>query len=152
MSVPVKGEAYTFYLTLVSVAASNTFQVNPTIASGDFQISIDGGAFTNLSTIPVVSPAGSVGVLVSLSAIEMDGDKLQVVGVDASGAEWLDVAAFLDVPAGSEETVVDILEGDHTESFDRLTIRKKDTSTILVDKDIAGSLLTPGITIVTSEP
>lgn len=152
MSVPVKGEAYTFYLTLVSVAASNTFQVNPTIASGDFQVSIDGGAFTNLSTIPVVSPAGSVGVLVSLSATEMDGDKLQVVGVDASGAEWLDVAAFLDVPAGSEETVVDILEGDHTESFDRLTIKKKSTQIVLVDKQISGSLLSTQVIISTSEP
>lgn len=152
MPVPVKGIAYTFYLTLVDAAVSNTFLTNPTIAAGDFQVSTDGAAFTNLSTTPSVSPVGSVGVLVSLDATEMAGDKIQVVGVDALGGEWLDVAAFLDVPAGSEETVVDILEGDHTESFERLTIKKKDTSTILVDKDIAGSLLTPGITIVTSEP
>lgn len=152
MSVPVKGVAYTFYLTLDSATVTNTFVSNPTIAAGDFQVSTDGGAFTNLSTIPVVDPAGSVGVLVSLSATEMDGDKVQVVGIDVLGGEWLDVSAFLDVPVASEETAVDILEGDHTESFQRLTIKKKDTSIILVDKLIAGSQLSPTITIVTSEP
>ena len=152
MSVPVKGVAYTFYLTLVSQAASNTFQVNPTIVAGDFQISIDGAAFTNLSTIPVVSPAGSVGVLVTLSAIEMDGDKIQVVGLDAAGAEWFDVMAFLDVPTGSEETAVDILEGDHQESKTSLKIFKKGTGTELIDKIITGSLLKEGVVIQTDEP
>ena len=152
MSVPVKGVAYTFFTYLVSQAASNTFQVNPTISTGDFQISIDGAAFTNLSTTPTVNPAGSVGVLVSLSAAEMTGDKIQVVGLDATGAEWYDVAAFLDVPTGSEETVVDILEGDHEESRTTLKIFKKGTLVPVIDKVITGSLLKDGVVIQTDEP
>lgn len=152
MSEPVKGEAYTFFTYLVSQAASNTFQVNPTIATGDFQISIDGAAFTNLLTTPIVNPAGSVGVLVSLSAAEMDGDKIQVVGLDAAGAEWYDVAAFLDVPAGSSETVLDIMEGDHREDKTSLKIFKKGTGTELIDKVITGSLLRDGVIIQTNEP
>lgn len=152
MALPVKGVAYSFYTALVSQAASNTFQVNPTIAAGDFQVSIDGGAFANLTTTPQVSPAGTQGVLVSLDATEMDGDKIQVLGVDAGGAEWYDVMAFLDVPAGSEETVVDILEGDHRESKTSLIVFKKGTAIELINKDIIGSLLQAGVTIQTVEP
>lgn len=151
MALPVRGVAYDFYTSLVSQASSNEFQVNPTIASGDFQISIDGGTLANLATLPVVTPAGGVGVLVALSAVEMDAEKIQVIAIDASGAEWYDVMVFLDVPDSSEETVLDILEGDHVENKTSLKIFRKDTSSLLVDKVITGSLLKDGVTISTSE-
>lgn len=92
-----KNTAYTFYLTLADSASPSSFKVNPTIAAGDFKISKDGGALVNLATLPVVEPAGSVMVKISLSATEMDADKVNVVGIDVAGAEWNDVAKIFDV-------------------------------------------------------
>jgi hypothetical protein len=76
---------------LKSQSSPNTFQTNPTIASGDFKVSIDGEALNNLATLPTVTPAGGKMVKISLSADEMNGDNIMVVGSDAAGAEWCDV-------------------------------------------------------------
>ena len=65
------------------------------LAAGDFQISIDGGAFANLATLPTVTPAGGRAVKISLSAAEMTGDNIVVQAVDAAGAEWCDL--FIDI-------------------------------------------------------
>lgn len=48
--------------------------------------------------------------------------------------------------------IEDILEGDHLESYQKVQIFKKGTVTKILDKDITGSLLTPGVTIRTNEP
>jgi hypothetical protein len=87
-----KNTQYIFYIFLRSQANSNIFQVNPTIASGDFKVSIDGGAFANLATLPVVTPAGGKAVKVTLSTSEMNGDNIAFYGSDVTGAEWADFA------------------------------------------------------------
>lgn len=92
-----KNTAYTFYLTLADSASPYKFKANPTIASGDFKISKNGGTFVDLATLPVVEPDGSVMVKVSLSATEMDADKVNVMGIDVAGSEWNDVAKIFDV-------------------------------------------------------
>src|SRR3990167_7842866 len=88
---PKKNTAFVFYVSLPSVASSGVFQDNPTLAAGDAKVSIDGGALSNLATLPVVTPANSKAVKVSLSAAEMNGDNITVVLSDAAGAEWADV-------------------------------------------------------------
>lgn len=88
---PKKNTAAPLYVTVVSQANTNIFQVNPTIAAGDFQVSIDGGAFNNPATLPVVSPAGSKQIEIALSAAERNGDVITVIGSDQAGAEWADV-------------------------------------------------------------
>lgn len=87
---PVKGRAYSFSVGLVDAAAVTKLKAAPTLAAGDFQISIDGGAFSNLATLPTVTPAGGRAVKFSLSAAEMTGDNIVVQAVDAAGAEWCD--------------------------------------------------------------
>lgn len=90
---PVKNEDFIFFITLASVATPGSFQSNPTIATGDFKVSIDGGSLTNLATIPAVTPASSVMVKVTLSASEMNGDNITVIGVDQTATkEWADFA------------------------------------------------------------
>ena len=84
------GAAFICYTSLTSQANTKVFQVNPTIAAGDFQVSIDGGAFTDLTTLPVVTPSGSSTVKISLSAAEMTGDNIVVRAVDQAGSEWCD--------------------------------------------------------------
>ncbi len=152
MSEPIKGQAYEFFIALTDINDPQFFIVNPTIAAGDFKLSVDGGGLANLATLPVVAPAGSSSVKVNLSASEMGGDKIVVLGKDAVGEEWGDIAAFIDAPGGSSESVLDIIEGDHRESSVNLKIFKKGTSTIVLEKDITGSLLRSDITINTLEP
>jgi len=88
---PKKGVQYITFVGLVSQADTKLLKVNPTIAAGDFKVSIDGGALANLATLPVVTPAASTMVKITLSTSEMNGDNVTVVCSDASGAEWCDL-------------------------------------------------------------
>ena len=89
--VPAKrGVEYIYYVTLVSQTNTKLFQNNPTLATGDFIISKDGGAFANLATLPVVTPASGDAVKIVLSATEMTADQVIVIASDAAGAEWSD--------------------------------------------------------------
>lgn len=88
---PKNGVEYIFYVALESRATPGTFQANPTLAAGDVKISKDGGAFANLNTLPAVDPASGRGVKVTVSAAEMTCDNVQILFVDAAGAEWYDL-------------------------------------------------------------
>lgn len=155
MASPEKGVAYEFYMSLASQADPTVFQVDPTIVAGDFTISKDGGTFTNLSTLPSVEPISSVSVKVSLSATEMDADSIVIFAQDQADDEWFEQVVLVETVSGSDEdiqTILDILEGDHTESSAELLIKKKGTETILVKKNITGSLLAAAVTVKTEEP
>ncbi len=107
MALPQKGVAYDFYVTLVSFADPSVFQTNPTLATGDFKISKDGGAFNNLATLPVVTPSGDKAVKVSLSATEMTTDKVFVLWIDVAGNEWQEGAYVIDLSVENVDTLVD---------------------------------------------
>lgn len=96
---PRKNVAFSFYASLTSQVDTKLFQVNPTLAAGDVKVSVDGGALGNITTLPVVTPAGSREVLVSLSAAEMNGDNIIVQFVDAAGAEWCDLVVNIQTTA-----------------------------------------------------
>lgn len=89
---PKYATAWRGYIYLVDQSNTKLFKVNPTIASGDFKVSIDGGAFANLATLPVVTPSGGRSVQIDLSSSEMTGANIVVQCVDAAGAEWCDFA------------------------------------------------------------
>lgn len=151
MAEPVKGVAYDFSIGLDSVVGDG-FQSNPTIAAGDFVISKDYGTFANLATLPVVTPSSTTSVKISLSATEMDADKIVVFAQDQADDEWSEAQIFIDVPAGSSETVLDILEGDHIETRLTMVINKKNTATPVLSKTVGGSLLGDNVTVTTVEP
>jgi hypothetical protein len=89
--VPAKrGAEFIFYVTLRQQADQKLLKSKPTIASGDFTISKDGGAFASLATTPTVTPSSGYAVKITLSASEMTADQVIVVAHDASGAEWID--------------------------------------------------------------
>lgn len=97
---PKKNTAFTFYTALTSQADATAFQANPTLAAGDVQVSTDGGAFANLATLPVVTPALGASVKVDLSAAEMNGDNIAVQFIDAAGDEWNDQHILIQTTAG----------------------------------------------------
>lgn len=88
--LPKINTAYILYRGLIDQSNTKLLKASPTLASGDFKVSIDGGAFANLATLPTVTPAAGTAVKISLSAAEMNGDNIQVTCIDASGAEWCD--------------------------------------------------------------
>ncbi len=122
MASPKKNVAYNFDIALVDTADTGSFKVNPTIAVGDFKVSKEDGALANLATLPVVSPAGSIIVKISLSATEMNKDKITVQCIDVAGNEWDDVLVFIDAdsvnvddlatPAQVNTEVSDVLKTD----------------------------------------
>lgn len=88
---PIRSQAFRFFVALPSQSNPLVMQANPTLASGDAQVSKDGGTLANLGTLPAVTPASSKLIQVDLSAAEMDADNVTVVLSDASGAEWCDL-------------------------------------------------------------
>lgn len=94
---PVKNETFVVYICLSDMANPGSFKSNPTIASGDFTISKDGGAFANLATLPTVTPASGVAVKIELSATEMNADNVIIVWQDqTTPKEWAD--GYLSIP------------------------------------------------------
>jgi hypothetical protein len=86
---PVKNEDFIFIITLEDFANPGLLKASATIAAGDFKVSTDGGAFANLGTLPAVTPASGVGVKVTLSAAEMNGDYILVYWQDqTTPPEW----------------------------------------------------------------
>lgn len=88
-----KGAAFITYVSLLDYATAGRLKSNPTLSSGDVKVSIDGGAFANLTTLPTVTPASGAAVKVSLSTSEMNGDNILVVFADQTDPpEWNDLA------------------------------------------------------------
>lgn len=87
---PKRNAALILYIGLTDQSNTKVLKANPTIATGDFKVSIDGGAFANLATTPTVTPASGVAVKIALSAAEMNGENIVISCIDAAGAEWCD--------------------------------------------------------------
>lgn len=88
---PVRAEDFKIRVALPSMSVAGSFQVNPTIATGDFKVDKDGAGEVNLTTLPSVSPAAGVSVLIELSAGEMTADVVTVIGIDQTvPKEWAD--------------------------------------------------------------
>lgn len=84
---------YVFHVALLSMATPGSYQVNPTLASGDVKISKDGGALANLNTLPSVEPASSIWVKVTLSQSEANADECMIQFIDQTATkEWTDLA------------------------------------------------------------
>ena len=86
---PKKNEEFIFMVTLADPSDADVFVSNPTLTAGDVKVSTDGGSFANAGTLPSVTPVGGVGVKVTLTASEMNGDYVLVYFTDTTGTqEW----------------------------------------------------------------
>jgi hypothetical protein len=97
---PKKNEDFLIRISLEDYANPGNLKSNPTIAAGDFKVDKDGGGLTNLSTLPSVSPASSVLVLITLSATEMNADVVTLVCIDQTAPkEWADLVISIPTTA-----------------------------------------------------
>ena len=104
MSVPLKRNTASQYRYVMLFDGDDTV-TTPTIAAGDFKISIDDGAEANPGTLPAESPAGSGWVKVVFSQAETNGTIIKVRWSDQAGAEWDDGGITL---ATSARTIDDL--------------------------------------------
>ena len=152
MSEPISGQAFTQYVTLNNISDPRFFLVDPTIVAGDFQLSKDGGALANLTNLPAVDPAGSKFVKLDLTADEMTGENISIIASDQSADQWEDLSILIDTnETGNIDSIMDLLQGDISESNVQVTIKKRGTAEVLLEKKIQGSLLAPSITVTTSD-
>lgn len=106
---PVRAKAYAFNLALVDATTTTRIKKTPTIdgAGADFRISKDNGTLAALTNLPVESPAGSGQVLISLTASEMDADRVTVLCIDATSTpEWCDQVITIE----TRETQIDYFQ------------------------------------------
>lgn len=76
------------FLYAVLFDASGDILLSPTIAAGDFQVSVDGGAFANAAT--TVMPAAGGGIRIEPTQAQTNGDHLLFRWIDQAGAQWVD--------------------------------------------------------------
>lgn len=76
---------------LLESYTTGDIQGTPTIASGDWMISKDGGTFNNLATLPDQEPDSTNQLRIRLSESELDADWVTIRGVDqTTEKEWED--------------------------------------------------------------
>ncbi len=133
---PQRGRAYTLTLTLIA-QVTGAFLANPPLAAGDFQVSKDGGAFATLETLPVVAPAGSICVQVSLSAAEMDATRVVVQALDPDGI-WEPVVVEIQttVALGADARVLLSADPQPTLPADVLKLAGNTTSPAVLDRSV----------------
>lgn len=139
----IVGETYTNYFGLTPAGGGDSFQSTPTIAAGDFTISVDSGAtFANMDNLPAVVAGDAKVVSFTLSAAETTaigaGGIGIIMAVDAAGAEWQDL--MITVPVRAEEVAVvsDIptvteITADIDANSTQLAAIDGDTSQLLTD-------------------
>ena len=97
---PAKGEEFKIRIALSDASDPKSFKSSPSLATGDFKVDKDGAGLTNLTTDAAVDPAGTVLVLVSLSATEMNADVVTIVGIDQTATkEWADIVISIPTTA-----------------------------------------------------
>ena len=106
---PKISSQWDFELELTSEADPRFFQINPTLAAGDFKVSTYNGAtwssFTNVATLPTVISASGPSIACTLSAGEI-GQGAIFWGKDAAGAEWREVVMHVKPTAAIEDELV----------------------------------------------
>ena len=147
---PLRGMAYKFFVAMTSQANPKTFLNAPSFASGEVQVSKDGGAFANITTLPAAS--GRL-VEVNLSAAEMTADNIAVQFLDGS-SEWCDLLVSIQtvdagVPANVKQWNGTAVATPHSSGYPVVTI--KDGSGVGEIDTNAGKVLlqdgaiTPGV-------
>lgn len=100
---PKKNSALVMNLSLPSYGTLGRMQSSPTLASGDVTISLDGGAFTNVTNLPT---ALGKSVSLSLTAAEMNADNVTVIFSDQTNPpEWVDTIVEIQTASATVDEI-----------------------------------------------
>ncbi len=102
-------------ITLVDSSDRPKFKSSPTLAEGDFKISLDGSTLNNLATLPIVTPASGVIVEVILSQAEWNADRIAITAIDAAGDEWDDL--LISIQTAEFQIGADLVDANWDESL-----------------------------------
>lgn len=95
-----KSVAFSFEVALVDQANRPQYKSNPTLATGDVKVSLDGGNYANIASLPTVVNSGKA-VRVTLSTSETNHDTVAVLFSDAAGNQWDDLLVSLNPQANT---------------------------------------------------
>lgn len=104
MSVPLDRNT-AGQIVYVSLFDGADIVLTPTIAAGDIQVSLDGGAFNNPTTLPSETPVGGGQVQIPLSQAETNATHIAIRGIDQAGAEWDDFLYSIFTSAATIDTL-----------------------------------------------
>lgn len=99
------------YFELVDQSNRPDFKANPTLANGDIKISLDGGAYNNIASLPTVSPAGGTQVEAILSQAEWNADLVKIICSDVADDEWDDFSVGVYTQDLASEVWDEVLTG-----------------------------------------
>ena len=106
----VAGQTFTLEFSLEDQSNAGLFKADPTIAAGDFTISVNGGAFENVDNIPTVAPASGERVALVIAAAETTaagaGGLIFIRCKDAAGDEWYDTSMSVRVHAATGDAAL----------------------------------------------
>lgn len=96
-----------FFISLESYTTGDA-QTSPTLASGDWKISKDGGTFANLTTLPDAEPDSTNQLRIRLSESELDADWVTIMGVDqTTQKEWEDFCITIRITGATVKVATD---------------------------------------------
>lgn len=100
------GNTITIWTALEPRVATGGFVANPTFEAGDAKISLDGGAFANLTNLPGAVPGGSKAVRIAIAPAELNADIIVIVLSDQNGAQWNDKIITIETVAANFDTII----------------------------------------------
>lgn len=112
------------------------YQANPTLAAGDVTVSKDGGAFTNIATLPVVTPTTGTAVQVSLSTAETSAHRILIRFIDQTTTkQWEDQSLIVET-YGSTLAQITSIDNEFIEKWiNNRLIESPDNTWKLYDDD-----------------
>ena len=109
---PKKNTSFVFETAFVDTASRPDFKAAPTIASGDFKISIDGTSGVALAANPAALSGATNIVRFSISGAEMNGDIISIMCIDAAGGEWDDQLITIHTAANLNDDLATIISAN----------------------------------------
>lgn len=141
---PVKGSSYSFEVSLIDQSDTDLFKANPTLAAGDVVVYQDGALDGNIDSLPTAIGASAV-LTVTLSASEMDADRVTVLFSDQAGDEWCDLLVHIETAGQTLDTIdgnVDSILTDTGTTLDgKLNTIDSNVDAVLLDTGTDGVVL-----------
>ena len=132
--MPRKGVQFTFLASLISTQNSSYFVDDPTLAAGDITVVGNSTNLGNITTLPTAIVSNTRVLRFTLSASEMNYDRIAVLCHDVAGAEWNDLIITINTGCCAEGAT----EYEYTVT-NSVTLLPEQGVKVWITTDLAGS-------------